>query len=103
MFVLQKSIEDVAHGDSPAPVGETSLVLAQKRETAPGDVTSDVGSRWQNREIGVDRKCRSTRVVTLPVVALHGIPKGTSGPTSNPMPLLEQESVFLGSKSLLQW
>jgi len=32
------------------------VVLAQKRETAPGDVTSDVGSRWQNREIGVDRK-----------------------------------------------
>lgn len=52
--------------------GGTSVVLAQKRETAPGDVTLDVGSRWQNREIGVDRKRSPQKGDRLPVVALHG-------------------------------
>jgi hypothetical protein len=90
-----------------------SVVLAQKRETAPGDVTSDVGSRWQNREIGVDRKYRSTRVVTFRWWLSTKFRKEIRDPSRfravlskesflETRTILRNERAFLGNKSLLQ-
>jgi hypothetical protein len=53
---LQKSIDDVVRARLPAKRRETRRANP-KRETAPGETTPRVGSRWQNREIGTDRRC----------------------------------------------
>lgn len=51
--LLQKSIDDVVLEGYGRKLAHAQA--DPKRETAPGEATSDVGSRWQSREIGIDR------------------------------------------------